>query len=323
MPFALAIKTHLDAVETRLSERLLACEESGVRAINVAMVASPGKRLRPILCLLSYFATARTPRPDQIYNIAAALELIHMASLVHDDIIDHAPLRHDRPSVQAQWGPETATAYGVYLYAESLAFIAESDNRDVLRAISETVRYMCLGEMRQVFDRGNWDLDTDSYLRILEQKTGVLFSAACRSGAIMADASDNQIAALGEFGRKLGVVFQLTDDYLDVLNDGQILGKDGAQDFKMGEPTMPVILLLQRVPPAEKADLIRLLSAPSQPNYQALLSRVRASQALAETLAIIHRTLDEAVTALSVLPDSGYKKGFLKVVDAILERVKP
>jgi geranylgeranyl pyrophosphate synthase len=323
MPFALAIKTHLDAVETRLSERLLACKESGVRAINVAMVASPGKRLRPILCLLSYFATARTPRPDQIYNIAAALELIHMASLVHDDIIDHAPLRHGRPSVQAQWGSETATAYGVYLYAESLAFIAESDNRDVLRAVSETVRQMCLGEMRQVFDRGNWDMDTDSYLRILEQKTGVLFSAACRSGAIMADAADDQIAALGEFGLKLGVVFQLTDDYLDVLNDGKILGKDGAQDFEMGEPTMPVILLLQCVPPAEKADLIRLLSAPSQQNYQAFLYRVRASQALAETVAIIHRTLDESVTALSKLPDSVYKKGFQKVVDAILERVKP
>ncbi len=308
------IQSDLDAIEKIISEQLRDEPNKGILAINEFILKAPGKRLRPALMVLMFYAslsdasTVSKERVHKLHQAAAAVELIHMASLIHDDIIDHAPIRHHQPSVQAKFGMEIGVVQGVYLYALSLGLLSDAGNIEVLSRISYAVKTLCQGELSQVSDR-NTIREMSEYMTVLEQKTGVLFAVACECGIILAGASDSFRKQGALFGENLGVVFQIADDYMDFMGDEKTLGKDPGQDFELGEMTLPILLLLAAAKSEDERSEIEMLMSESRPE-DALLKlrdRVHASQALNQTKEIAVQYLEKAEGCLEGFSDTIYK----------------
>lgn len=318
------VKPGLEAVETRLKKVLFSTPYPGLREINQYLMLTPGKRMRPALTLLAYHAfvaPSKKPTPDNsVVAIAAAFELIHMASLVHDDTIDHAPVRHNKPSVQAKWGSEVSITMGVYLYSVALKLISTAGNGDVLARISHTVRAMCEGELFQIMDRGNLDLSLNQYLLILKKKTGVLFGAAAQAGAILAGAGKKEQFALKNFGTYLGIVFQIVDDYLDIMGDESALKKVAGQDLEQGELTLPFIYLMEESGPDERPHLESLLRTGDAAALRILREKVQSGTAAEKTKALAMAYLAKARNQLTDLPPSLSKDKLIQLTDFVRER---
>ncbi|MSR89178.1 MAG: polyprenyl synthetase family protein [Candidatus Margulisbacteria bacterium] len=308
------IQSDLEAIEKIISEQLRDEPNADILAVNEFILKAPGKRLRPALMVLMFYASVldisliSKELVRKLHQAAAAVELIHMASLIHDDIIDHAPIRHHQPSIQAKFGMEIGVVQGVYLYALSLGLLSEAGNIEVLSRISYAVKTLCQGELSQVSDR-NIIREISVYMSVLEQKTGVLFAVACECGIILSGASDLFRKKGALFGEKLGVVFQIADDYMDFMGDEKTLGKDPGQDFELGEMTLPVLLLLDSAKSEEERIEIEMLMSDSRSD-EALLKlrdRVYASQALYQTKEIAVAYLEKAEGCLEGFSDTIYK----------------
>ncbi|MBI5366905.1 MAG: polyprenyl synthetase family protein [Planctomycetes bacterium] len=218
-----------------------------------------GKRLRPALLLLS--ASACGGVRDLHYGLAAVLELIHTATLVHDDVLDEATLRRNVESLHVRWGNEMSVLFGDYLFARAFrvaATLGDQRSIDLLAAASES---LCLGEILQTSERWNAALSEAQYLEIIEKKTAVLFGAACRLGAEGAGATPERAAAFERFGLGFGLAFQIVDDYVDLAGDEAAAGKSLGSDLLKGKLTLPLIRLLAAVPAERRAAVTELFTA--------------------------------------------------------------
>lgn len=294
-----------------------------IRAINVYLANTPGKRLRPLLVCLSYRLFANTPSSierQKMLQISVAIELIHMASLVHDDIIDHAPIRHNQPSIVAKWGMETAIPMGVYLYAQSLLNISKAGHLGILQTISHAVKNLCVGELHQVLER-NQHLSVPHYLMILKKKTGVLFAAAAQAGAMLAGASKTQQQALKHYGNSLGLSFQILDDYMDIVGHEEELKKQPGQDLTLGEFTLPVLYWLETLSTKDQTQVLEKFK--TDPHYfeevRDLLNEEKKS--LKKTTELAQFYLDRAQSCLSSLPVSRYLEGLQSIPKYVKSRI--
>lgn len=217
-----------------------------------------GKRLRPALVLLS--ASAVGSLSSDHVKLAASVELIHTATLIHDDVLDEAELRRHLDTVNARWDNETSVLLGDYLFSRSICLAASVDGGYGCRAIGEAARVMCEGELRQVQNRGNFDLSEADYFDIILGKTGALLACCCRLGAHYAGADDDQRAALMRFGELLGIAFQIADDLLDLTGDERTAGKSLGTDLLKQKATLPLIRLLAAIPEDEREPLMAVLS---------------------------------------------------------------
>lgn len=272
------VKSDLTAVDTFIESTLRDGAEAGSLPLVDHVLASPGKRVRPVLVCLVFYALLDGRKPTEeeharLVKVASAIELIHMASLVHDDVIDDADVRRNQPSVKAKWGNPAAVAFGVYLYSISLLLIAEAGLLSVLSALSTAVKGMCEGELFQLAGRHDYDLDKAEYDAVIKRKTADLFIVACRAGAYVAGASESQVEAMTEYGYSLGMLFQISDDVLDILSDGDHLKKTIGQDLEEGQVTLPMIYLLDVVPSDVRAKLRADLEAktPQLDEIQSLM----------------------------------------------------
>lgn len=290
-------------------------------SINQFLLDNPGKRLRPLLCLLAFKAAAPTsPTPKSVIHVCAALELLHMASLIHDDVIDHAEIRHNKPSVHKQWGTEVAIPMGVYLYTLALRQISLADDNAVLRRISHAVKQLCEGELNQIFERGNSQLHLKKHLIILKKKTAVLFSTAAFCGATLAGATKAECFALQRVGHGLGMLFQISDDYMDVMGNTQTLGKTAGQDLAMGEVTLPLLFLLEGLPPEERQRTEALIQQQDPACLSQLQAQLRDSTALDRTKNLAIGYVDHALSQLKYLPESGYRDHLHTLILALQTR---
>ncbi len=250
------VSPYLSQVEASIESTLRSGEDKAHAHLVDHVLATSGKRLRPVLTLLMFQLFCPHPTPTQekqIVQIATAIELIHLASLVHDDVIDDADIRRGEPSVKGKWGNPVAVSFGVYVYAAAVQLVSESGQLQVLSAISSAVKAMCEGELYQLGERHNAALTVEKYMLMIRCKTAELFQAACLSGAYVAKASEADLVHIATYGHALGMLFQLTDDALDLLDDGAILKKSSAQDFKQGQFTLPLLYLLDALSDDEKA----------------------------------------------------------------------
>ena len=272
------VETDLRAVGQCLDRRLQAPRDAAVRDVVGSLRRSAGKRLRPALVLLSSRAVhaSRNGHPVSSQDpvpIAAAMELIHMASLVHDDFIDAAPVRHHRSSVNARWGGAVSVALGDYLCAGAFQLTAECGDPQMFAHVGSALCAMCEGEMLQVMNRGNLALSEHDCLAVVEKKTAALFAACCAAGAAAAAASDATRECLRRFGLHLGIAFQILDDCKDLLSDQMLLGKKPAQDLLAGDMTLPLLLFLRET----GRDLQTLTSWSSGMDDSEFLKRVRSA----------------------------------------------
>lgn len=302
------IRSELESVEKILRSQLRSSKCQAVLELSNCSLVSGGKRLRPALLLLSAKTSQKSlAKESKIVNIAAAVELIHMASLIHDDLIDHSTLRRNLPTINYARGSDVAIAFGDYLYSTAFGLIATCGNADVLQCISSATRAMCEGELLQVCERDNVDLLRESYLIIAKKKTAALFASSCQVGGVAVNSSAPLRKALNDYGFNFGIAFQIVDDYLDLIGNRDNLGKLPGSDFKMGEVTLPVLNLIAQS--RDKSRILTLIKGQDKEAFNEIRQRFINSQALQKTKEDILFYIHKAINSLGVVDDSCFKDG--------------
>lgn len=316
------IKKDLAAVDSLLSESLKDTKYKSILELNNYLLEGKGKRIRPALVIISAKASSAQKKPDPkaLAAIASAIELIHIASLVHDDIIDKATLRHHRPSLNVKFGEDISIAFGDYLYAVAFELIASCKNTDILSCISQATKALCEGELIQVCERDNLSLLKERYLLIVKNKTASLFAASCKAGVMLAFGRPQVQNALKEYGLNLGIAFQIIDDYLDLVSNEENLGKNAGLDFKMGELTLPVLNLLSES--RDKNRIMELLESQEREGaLQDLRQRFINSGAFNRTKEDALLYIGKARDCLHNLKDSSYKQSLSALLDYVHAKV--
>lgn len=312
------IQDALVSVEARIRAQARAFDP-GVENYVAYAIESNGKRLRPALALLAGGATGNT-LPDH-ENLAVIVELIHAATLVHDDILDEADKRRAQPTANARWGNSLAVLLGDCLFAHSLRLAAAFDDNRMCRRIAEAASEVCSGEIVQTQRRFDLKLSVPDYYKILEMKTGALFAVATELGGLLNGASQKVMDGLRTFGLRLGTAYQIYDDCLDLAGDEAEAGKTLGTDLRRGKLTLPVLHLLQISAPEERARLSQLILDGHEDEIRDLVQHAVDTGAVRYAVATGRRMLKEAQAALEVLEHSIYREslfGLCSTLDAMI-----
>ena len=287
-------------------------------AINVLLKAG-GKRVRPALALLTSRLYPRTER-DKVVSLAAAIEMLHSATLVHDDVIDGSLLRRGNPTLNALWSSGATILAGDFIFARAAVFAAETDNVRVMRIFSETLMTICEGELRQLFDLRNWQQPKDAYYQRIYGKTAALFATATEAAAILGAAPEPEITALREYGHNVGMAFQIMDDILDFVGDAKQVGKPVGSDLRQGTVTLPVFYYLQSHPEALQVMQATGNGHSATDSLGELIADIGRSPAIEATRQEAERFVESAKACLSVCPDTPYRQAMRQVADYVLAR---
>ncbi|WP_309384039.1 polyprenyl synthetase family protein [Cerasicoccus frondis] len=247
------VSEHMKALTAFLDGQVESFEPEVREMVRYCLV-NQGKRIRPMLLFFSNWDADGAVNPDAV-RAAAVVELVHLATLVHDDILDDADIRHNSDTASAKWGPHVAVLLGDALFAQALNLASDFPTVEVCRAVSASTRRVCAGEICQTFERGNAALPLDDYFRVIDLKTAELFKVSCFLGSHLAGFEPAVVEAYAEFGRRLGVAYQIFDDMADILGDETKIGKTLGTDLASGKYTLPLILLQQRAEGSAKAAL--------------------------------------------------------------------
>ncbi|HTU02902.1 MAG TPA: polyprenyl synthetase family protein [Candidatus Sulfotelmatobacter sp.] len=314
------IARELEQVEARL--RAPATESRGLLAVVVGHgLASGGKRIRPALLLLAARACGATMNGRHV-ELAAATEMMHAATLIHDDIVDNAATRRGLPSAMARWGSHVSVLVGDFLFSRAIqTLVADSDFR-IMGAFSQATVSMTAAEVLQLQLLHDLAIGESEYLEIVTGKTAALMSAACRAGALAAGASESRVEALAAFGLNLGIGFQLVDDALDYIAREERLGKPVGSDFREGKITYPVIHILRRASAGDRALLERLVEQPALTDDDLLPLRdlVERYEAVPATMRLVDDYLGRARVHLELLPDTPACQALHRLSEFVRER---
>src|SRR5881296_2941640 len=307
-----------------LERRLRAVGRGGHPTFQAAVehvFQSPGKLLRPTLVFLSARFGTRDD-PETVLNLAESLELVHTASLVHDDIVDRADVRRNVPTVNAMWDGDVALIVGDYLFAKAYALAAVLPKPEVIAMVAQTVFALCDGELNEVTSAPT--LPTESkYLERIELKTASLYAACCQGAALLAEAEPEHVAALGAFGTNLGLAFQITDDVLDLVGDEAEFGKAVGRDLAEGMPTLPMIYAAMDAD-GHSGELARRIVATDKSDDEVhdLLRTIRATNGPERARQRAIAFHDAAVDALDRLPPRTERDALRDVADFVVSRVR-
>ena len=314
------VSEDIDAVDKLIGEHLHS-NLALIHELAEHIVESGGKRLRPLLTLLTARACGHTGDAHRLP--AATIEFIHTATLLHDDVVDDAGLRRGHETARSIWGNSASVLVGDFLYSRAFQMIVESGLPEATRVFAYATNIIAEGEVRQLLNCGKTDTTEDDYLQIIRYKTAILFEAATRIGAIVAGASEQTQRDSARFGLNSGIAFQLIDDALD-YEVSKDTGKPPAKDINEGKPTMPLIYTLERCPPFERKLLEDTLRQKSDTHDDRLVWKavelVHHSGALDYTRKQAEAYADKAETALSGFPDSVYKTALEELNRFVLSR---
>lgn len=277
-----------------------------------------GKRLRPALVLLTAKACGRFTSDHAV--LAAVVEMIHTATLVHDDILDDSMIRRHAATVNAEWGNETAVLMGDYLFTHAFHLAASLETTQACRWIGHATNLVCEGEMQQVNNRGNFDLDESAYFSIIRGKTAELTAVSCRLGAHYAGAPEAIVRSMEDYGRDLGVAFQIADDVLDLWGEERATGKSLGTDLEKQKLTLPLIRLLETSSPESAKTIRRLLANAKLQDREKVRDLLDQSEALAYAWGQAERYASKASASLDVLPDSSCKNVLKSLAGYVVRR---
>jgi octaprenyl-diphosphate synthase len=304
LPFAqiqALVAADMQAVDA-LIRRRLASEVVLINQIGEHIIAAGGKRLRPALLLLA--ARALGYQGADQHQLAAVIEFIHTATLLHDDVVDESDLRRGRRTANALWGNAASVLVGDFLYSRSFQLMVELDRMAVMRILADTTNAIAEGEVLQLLHVHNPDTDEAAYLRVVERKTAVLFAAATRLGAVLAGADEQTEQAMHRFGMELGYAFQIADDVLDFDGDAAALGKNLGDDLAEGKATLPLIHAISRAEPAQRQRLREIVEQGDSSAFDEVLAAIRATGGLEYATTRAGEYAAAAEAALDGLPDS-------------------
>ncbi|MBC7224920.1 MAG: polyprenyl synthetase family protein [Anaerolineae bacterium] len=311
LPFLEPIREELSLVEAKIR----GMEDVGYAPLVEAfstLMGSGGKRLRPaVVILCSKFFQVELAR---VVALAAAVETLHTATLVHDDVIDGALIRRGHPTLNAIWSSEATVLAGDYLFARAAGFAAETGSVEVMRSFARTLKTICDGELRQLFSTLDWDQPREAYYQRIFSKTASLFLSAAESVGLLAEAPEDQMEALRSFGYNLGMAFQIVDDILDFVGDEQVMGKPVGSDLRQGTITLPVFYFMQQHPEVEVPALY------AREGVDRVIDLVRNSEAIQAAQDEAEAFADQAVRALGIFPDGPYLRTMRALAEYVVAR---
>ena len=312
-------KQDLGEIERQLSENLKPYLDL-VSDVARHILFAGGKRLRPLLLVLS----AKLCGYNNAYakTVSAALEYLHAATLLHDDIIDDAVLRRGKTVAHSLYGNAITVLVGDFLLARALAICADSGKIKVIHIISNLTENMSTGEVHQLMRKGDISLTENEYLEVIRRKTAVLFQAACKVSAVISEASGEKEAALSDFGYHLGIAFQMADDLLDYTMDSQALGKEVGADLREGKLTLPVIHALKQANPTERDQMVNIVQNEdfTVDEFKTLVGLLEKNDGIAYTKKTAAAYIEKAKNALSVFEPSKTKDTLFDIADYAISR---
>lgn len=310
----------LDEVERRIRTRILSRADL-ISEVTAYVLGSGGKRVRPALLLLSA-RMCGYHEGDREVDLAVVAEFMHVATLIHDDIIDNAQKRRGRPSANARWGPHVSVLAGDFLYSHSIQRLVNDGDFRILKAFADATVAMTEGEILELKWHRNLDILYQDYLTIITCKTAALFSAACRTGALIGGVDGTRVEALAEFGLNLGIGFQLVDDALDLVASEEVLGKPVGNDLLEGKVTYPLIHVLTHDRSAERDEICRLIgNGPlGEAEVETIRRYVTERGGVQATIDEARKYLRKARDHLIPFPDNAARRSLEMLVDFIAER---
>ena len=313
-------RPELNIVEERLKD-LFRSKVYQIPHIGNYLIEGGGKRIRPLLLILS--AEMAGYSGDSHLTLASIIESIHTASLLHDDVIDGAEIRRGKSPAHSMWGNQVVILVGDFLYSNALRLSVMYKSQEIMETLSEATTKMTEGEILQLIKTGDPDITEDEYLDIISSKTGALFSAACRIGAILSSLPEDKESALAHFGMKTGVAFQMADDILDYTADESELGKRLGKDLKEGKITLPLISLLKTASDVEIEEVKNIIkSGFTKSNLKKILKLLKKYNAIELSLHKAKNIIADAKKELALFSDSTAKEALFTVADYSLLREK-
>lgn len=289
-----------------------------VEDIGHYIIEAGGKRLRPLLSLLAANNLACSDR--RYIDLAVIIEFIHTATLLHDDVVDLSMLRRGRATANAQWGNAPSILVGDFIYSRAFQMLVDLGSMEIMQLLSNTTNQIAEGEVFQLTRAGDPDTSREDYLRIIRDKTAILFAAALKSAGIIAGASREQQQALHQYGLDLGIAFQLADDVLDYQGDSQTTGKNIGDDLAEGKPTLPLIYSMENNKAGEADMVIEAIRNKDASQLKAIIALIRKNGALEHTLELAQSHADKAKQQLLALPDNSFRQGLAELADFALKR---
>lgn len=311
------IAADMTAVDRVIRERLHS-EIVLIRQVAEYIIGAGGKRLRPALLLFT--ANALGYRGRHHHELAAVVEFIHTATLLHDDVVDESDLRRGNQTANSMFGNAAAVLVGDFLYSRSFQMMVGVDDMRVMRVLADATNVIAEGEVLQLLNVRNADASVDDYLRVIRYKTAMLFEAAARLGGILGGLDEAGQDKLAEFGRHIGTAFQLIDDVLDYSGDESNTGKHLGDDLAEGKPTLPLIHVMEKGTPEQAVLVRRAIEEGGRELFAEVMEAIRATGALARTRDQAKIEARLAKDALSVLPPSIFKNALLQLSDFAVAR---
>ncbi len=301
-----------------LIRRRLASDVVLINELGRHIVAGGGKRLRPMVLLLA----ARACGYDGPHHVglAAVVEFIHTATLLHDDVVDASELRRGQETANSIWGNEASVLVGDFLYSRAFQMMVEAGSMRVMEILAETTNTIAEGEVRQLLNCHDPDTTEERYLEVIRGKTAKLFEAAARLGAVLAGRPEAEEAALADYGLRLGIAFQLIDDVLDYRARPEETGKNLGDDLAEGKPTLPFIHALRESPPERAAALRRAIEEGGREHIGTVLEAIEATGAIAYTEARARTEAERAIAALEALPGSPAREALAALARFAVDR---
>ncbi|WP_156117685.1 octaprenyl diphosphate synthase [Collimonas arenae] len=311
------IAADMDAVNAVI-RRQLHSEVPLVNQIAEYIISAGGKRLRPVLVLLMARACGYTG--DKHHELAAVIEFIHTATLLHDDVVDESSLRRGRQTANALFGNAASVLVGDFLYSRAFQMMVAVDNARVMQIVADATNVIAEGEVLQLLNMHNPDVSEESYLQVIRSKTAKLFEAAAQLGVLIADADDDVIEAAGEYGRSLGTAFQLIDDVLDYSGNASDIGKNVGDDLREGKPTLPLIYLMSHGTPEQRQLVRSCIENGDEQHFDEILAAITSSGALNYTRHEAEKAAQRAAAAIAGLPNSQFKDSLLQLSAFAVDR---
>lgn len=289
-----------------------------INQIGHYIISNGGKRLRPMLLLLAAKALGQVSHSHLI--LAAVIEFIHTATLLHDDVVDESDLRRGRESANAVWGNAASVLVGDYLYSSAFEMMVRTNNMRVMDILSKTTTAIAEGEVLQLLNCNNPETTEEKYLEVIARKTAILFSTATRLAAVITNSSPETEQALAIYGQQLGVAFQLIDDALDYKASTEELGKNLGDDLAEGKPTLPLIYAIQHGTPDQAKVIIDAITEGSRDAFNDVYAIVKATNAIEYTEQCAERAAAKAIESLQCLPESDYKSALEQLARFSVQR---
>lgn len=314
------LESELAEVEHRFTAELLS-DLACVNDLAGHLEQYRGKMLRPMLVLLSGLAADPSRElTDEHRTLATVVEMVHVATLVHDDVLDDQDIRRRTATVNALRGNETAVMLGDYLISHAYHLCSSVGSQTAARLVARATNTVCEGELLQLANRENWSLDEGTYFQIIRRKTASLCGVSCRLGAMFAGADREMWETFDRYGELLGQAFQIIDDVLDLTGDAEVVGKSLGKDLEKGKLTLPLIHYLETAGSADRRELLALLSAADEASFRSIAQRVSESDSVACARRRAEGLIDQAREAMGSVPDSPARSMLLSMAGAVITR---